>query len=422
MYDFLRNISVCWSTFHVLVIFVFLYRSRFSPKKTVILTCIFMFPLVFLNTIISIFYGSKGISQAMLFSLTIPSLIFFWVLSADRGFRFLFTFCIVDTFSYWIILITSLLDHYIGNTGILMLAVRLVAFPLVEYFVWKYIRKPYIDIQESVAHGWGIFFMAGAIYYLLLIVSGSWPVLVYDRPQELPSFILILILMPITYLSIFLSLYNQLSVFKMKENEQNYKNQQATLQMQLENQNNIRKLNHDIKAYINTLSALLSEEKYDEAKQHISQITNITSTRQNFCSNPYINALLCHFYDRFKQKDMKLDISVLLLDNSALPHTDICLILSNALENSLEAASATDDRQTTVKLRQKGKYLLIRILNSCDNSLVIMQGHIPQTTKQEPGHGYGMQTIFQTAEKLNGSAVCSAENGIFTLDVCLKIL
>ena len=183
MYDFLRNISVCWSTFHVLVIFVFLYRSRFTPKKTVILTCIFMFPLVFLNTIISIFYGSKGISQAMLFSLTIPSLIFFWVLSADRGFRFLFTFCIVDTFSYWIILITSLLDHYIGNTGILMLAVRLVTFPLVEYFVWKYIRKPYIDIQESVAHGWGIFFMAGAIYYLLLIVSGSWPVLVYDRPQ-----------------------------------------------------------------------------------------------------------------------------------------------------------------------------------------------------------------------------------------------
>lgn len=421
MYEILRNISVFWSIIHVIIIFVFLFRSRLKQKTTVILTIIFTLPLISINTLISIFQGTLGIAHMLIFSITIPCLLFFWILSKDRGFRFLFTLSLAATVSFWITIITHLLDYYIMHTGWIMLISRVIIFPAIEYVLWNYIRKPYIEIQESIEHGWGAFIWSGAIYYVLLIIMSSWPVEIYYRPDDLPAFILVLILVPITYISIFLSLYHQLNLFKTKENERNLKNQKAILEMQLDNQYNIRKLHHNIKAYVSTLSALLSDNKYEEAKIHMSSLVNITISHDNFCRNPYINALLCYFLEKFKSAGALLQIDAMACSDENLPHTEICLIVSNALENSLEAISNIKTKYASIKFKRKGVYLIIRVTNSCDPSLFIPSGTIPQSKKLQQWHGFGLPTIFQTAKSLNGTAVCYASDGIFTLDVSLKI-
>lgn len=45
----LRDLSVLWTLFHVLIIFMLLYRSRYSRKKTLLLTGIAMGALILLN-------------------------------------------------------------------------------------------------------------------------------------------------------------------------------------------------------------------------------------------------------------------------------------------------------------------------------------------------------------------------------------
>lgn len=62
----LREISVVWSLFHVLVIFVALFESRYPHKKTLLLTAVFMGPLVLFNVWFFARFGPEAAGQALL--------------------------------------------------------------------------------------------------------------------------------------------------------------------------------------------------------------------------------------------------------------------------------------------------------------------------------------------------------------------
>ena len=167
-----RDLSLLWSLFHILILFMLLYRSRYGKRKTFFLTGITMGPLIFLNLVGVIHYGTAVMGKAFILTCTLPSLLFFWFVSKDKKGRFFFTFCVADTVALWIIVVTNLLDFYFGGEQyILMFIGRFLLFPLAEWFAIRYLRKPYLELQESVAEGWGIFAGMMAIYYMLLAVK-----------------------------------------------------------------------------------------------------------------------------------------------------------------------------------------------------------------------------------------------------------
>ena len=231
----LRDLSVLWSLTHILILFMLLYRSRYAKRKTIILTTVFMGSLALLNVAGLVKYGAEFMGQVFLLTCTLPSLLFFWFMSQDRKGRFFFTFCLADTVSYWIIVLTNIMDFYFGGERyILMLIGRLVLFPLMEWAAYRYLRKPYRELQESVTKGWGLFAGMTAIYYLLLAVTANFPVTVTRRPQELPALLLIMALMPMTYATILVSMYHQLLLFRRKQSERMLREQKNTLEMRLE--------------------------------------------------------------------------------------------------------------------------------------------------------------------------------------------
>lgn len=75
----LRDISVLWSLFHILILFVLLYRSRYQQKKTIILTIAFMGPLALLQVAGLLIYGSELMGQVFILTCTLPSLILVYV-------------------------------------------------------------------------------------------------------------------------------------------------------------------------------------------------------------------------------------------------------------------------------------------------------------------------------------------------------
>lgn len=61
----LRDSSVIWSLFHVLVMFVMLFESRYPRKKTRILTVCFMGPLILFDTWFFLRFGPTAAGQAL---------------------------------------------------------------------------------------------------------------------------------------------------------------------------------------------------------------------------------------------------------------------------------------------------------------------------------------------------------------------
>ena len=149
--EILRDLSVSWAMFHVIFLFIMLFRSRYTKKKTILLALTGMGLLMGLNMAGLILFGFDTMGKAFLFTCSIPSFVFFYILSADKKFRFLLTFCLADTTCLWIMAVTNLLDYYLGGGQyVLMFVSRLIAFPLIEYCVYRFLRKPYLELEILV--------------------------------------------------------------------------------------------------------------------------------------------------------------------------------------------------------------------------------------------------------------------------------
>lgn len=422
--EILRSLSVLWSLFHILILFMLLYRSRYPRSKTLRLTIVCMGPLILLNVAGLILLGSELMGKLFILTCTLPSLIFFFIISEDRKCRFLFTFCMADTVALWVIIVTNLLDAYIGGGRcIVMFIGRLAAFPLLEWIAFHYVRKIYLDVQASVQKGWGIFTAMAALYYLLLAVISNFPVVITERPQELPALILILLLMPITYLTIFSSLHRQLLLFQARQREHLLESQKMQIELRLENQQIIRRLNHDIKAHFNTIKGLLENGNTQEAVLYIDKIADDSSMSiVPFCADPYINAAVSQFIPKFEQLGIsfKPDIRISPLK---FEWGEVCLIISNGLENAVEALAALPEKERDIDLqmREKAPYILIRLKNRCDPKLLIQKGDPIFSTKKKPGHGLGLEIIYNAAKRLDGSVSCYTENSWFIMEVMLKL-
>ena len=79
-----RDLSMLWSLSHILILFMSLYRSRYSKRKTIFLTVAAMAPLILLNMAGLVTYGAEFMGKVFILTCTLPSFAFFWFVSADK--------------------------------------------------------------------------------------------------------------------------------------------------------------------------------------------------------------------------------------------------------------------------------------------------------------------------------------------------
>ena len=75
----LRDISIYWAMFHVIFLFILLFRSRLNRRKTLLVAGSGMGILMFLNGVGLMLFGIDMLSKVFLFTCSIPSFILFYV-------------------------------------------------------------------------------------------------------------------------------------------------------------------------------------------------------------------------------------------------------------------------------------------------------------------------------------------------------
>ncbi len=419
----LRDLSIFWAMFHVIFLFIMLFRSRYTKKKTLLAAGIGMGILMALNGAALVVFGIDKLSKVFLFTCSIPSFLFFYIMSADKRFKFLLTFCLADTTCLWIMAVTNLLDYYLGGGRyIVMFVSRLLAYPLVEFCVWRFLRRPYMELQDAVEKGWGIFACMTMLYYILLVVIVQFPVNIVERPEDMLPCILVLLLMFFNYGTIFSALYRQLLLYRKQQSERALQEQKNALEVQLLNQQRIRKMKHDMKGHTVMLSGLLAAGKTKEAMAYLKGVeTQMDTLPGQFCANPYLNAVLVQYFGQLQElgAECRMDIQI---GGEELPYMELCQILSNGLENVCDALKEleTEKRKVSVQMKYSRDYLIIRIRNRCRDDLYVERGSIVPTDKQGHDHGFGLITIKEMVRRLEGEMFCYTENGNFVLDVMVR--
>ena len=262
------------------------------------------------------------------------------------------------------------------------------------------------------------------LYYLLLAITVQYPVNIVYRVEDIFQCILILILMMFNYATIFTSLYRQLMLYRKQQSERILEEQKSMLKAQLENQQRIRRMKHDMKGYSATLLGLLAEGKMREAVVYLKGVeTQMDTLEGEFCANPYINAVFVQYSRRLEElgTECTMDIQA---GEEELPYMELCQILSNGLENACDALGKLDlkQREIFVEMKYNRNHLIIRIRNRCREDLHVDKGNIPATDKTEPGHGFGLSTIQTAAGRLGGDMMCYTQDGNFVLEVIVSLV
>ncbi|NLU52061.1 MAG: GHKL domain-containing protein [Clostridiaceae bacterium] len=179
---------------------------------------------------------------------------------------------------------------------------------------------------------------------------------------------------------------------------------------------------HDMRHHFAILQGMAMDGNIEKIKSYLnaarSDIDAITPIR--FCENETVNLILSTFYTKAKNAGVTMKVDTRLSGSMPLSDTELCSLLSNALENAIMAASAChySNRFVTAKETVHKSNLLILIENSYTGKIVMKEG-LPQSSAE--GHGYGTRSIAAIADAYNGHAIFSAINGIFTLKIMLPM-
>ena len=160
---------------------------------------------------------------------------------------------------------------------------------------------------------------------------------------------------------------------------------------------------HDMRHHLNAIDGFLAAGKPQQAEKYIrkvrSDIERITPKR--YCDNELVNLLCSSFAGKAQRMGVRLEVDAKLPRELSVSDTELCAVLSNALENALRAVSDQPeaDRWVTLYCGVRLGKLLVEIQNPCAEGLVMRDG-LP--VSERAGHGYGCRSIQTIAERRGG--------------------
>jgi len=168
---------------------------------------------------------------------------------------------------------------------------------------------------------------------------------------------------------------------------------------------------HDIRNHITVVKELLQGGKTEQAIQYIGSMEEVAETLLFPCStnDPVVDILLGNKLGIASSMGIEVSCSLLLPNPCGLRDIDICIILSNALDNAIHACRNMDaGKYIHISGRIQGDFLMVSVENSCSGS-------------NEFKKGIGLSNIETVAEKYHGTMLAEKADGCFSLSVLLNI-
>ena len=419
----IREASTMFASMFSLVVFFILFESRLDRKKTTILTLCLMLPLILVNFILLVILGPVVMSTLLLLTCSLPSLCFFLFLSKYRDGRFFFTFCFADTLILEIIYITAILDFYLKGGYWIMLVSRLILCPVLAFVVFKWVRPVYRRLQQDVKAGWGISASIALLFYIILSVEISVPTHITLRPEQLPGFLLQLILMPVIYIHFFRTLRQQQMLHETDM-------QEKILQLQVDNMSHrmaefqefeqkFRIERHDYRHNLQTIDALLESGDRENIRELIRAYTGSSQQPlpERYCDKTALDAVLSSYLRKAREQDIRLSLRLAFPEELPVNETELATVFANALENAIHACGDVPVEKRLLEISvMTDPCFMFQIRNSYAHPVSFDADGIPVSPRQN--HGFGTRSIAAFCNKHHADFEFKADPNFFCLRIC----
>ncbi len=183
---------------------------------------------------------------------------------------------------------------------------------------------------------------------------------------------------------------------------------------------------HEYKNHLNTIWSIAQISSPEEVKSKIKEyMSSIVDDSEEFSmlvdvENTIVKAVLYNKGQRAEKLDVKYNYRVNSnLKDISLDNSELTVVLSNLLNNAIEATSIIDKKEIEVDISEDNKSYIINVRNYTEGlkaeslSNIFKMGY---STKGE-GRGYGLYNVKQIVEKHKGKIQISLDDDIINIRV-----
>lgn len=182
---------------------------------------------------------------------------------------------------------------------------------------------------------------------------------------------------------------------KMEILENSYMLNKQYLESLKREQEELSKFKHDYKNHLFILSGLIDDNSI-ESKEYLANLDNDLKNieRVNYSNNTLINMIINAKFNGVK--DIEFDISIVVKEYLNFPEDKLSSLLFNLLDNAIDAARKSSQKQVGIKILTVGDMLLIEISNSVDQEP-------SYSSDKGKWHGKGMVIINEIVSLFEGT-------------------
>lgn len=321
----------------------------------------------------------------------------------------------------WIGTAVSFFWNY--DSGVSYIVQILITIPLLAViikFISPYVARLNYESNKILR----LFISVPLIYYLIEYTLTVYTKLLYEGGDAVVEFmdaavVIVYFIFSVIYLK---TLYEKKEVeveqalFKVLSDQS-----KAEIETLRKSQEQAAIYRHDLRHHMNYLNACISENNLKGALSYISEVCKEIDSANviRYSENESVNLILSAYVAKAEEKKISCEISISAGDFRKLAVPDLCSLLSNALENAINACkdiSLNDKRFIKLHIYSKNNKLCIDIRNSCRTEPEFKHG-LP--VSKEQGHGFGTKSMAHVAEKYNGVYQFSAVDGVFIFQAAI---
>ncbi len=183
-----------------------------------------------------------------------------------------------------------------------------------------------------------------------------------------------------------------------------------------------RQARHDMRHQLHQISALTESGDLEGVKAYLAKaVARIPSIDMHFCENRAADSVVGYYCALSKREDIPFCAQLDLPESLPVDEIDMCLVLSNLLENTLEASLRTAPGRRQIKITaylHAERLLLIETENAFDGEVREKDGVFRSSKRR--GNGVGIQSVRHIAEKTGGASTFTYQGGIFSAKVMLR--
>ena len=199
--------------------------------------------------------------------------------------------------------------------------------------------------------------------------------------------------------------------------------QQAQYEQLLRHSGDIKAARHDLRQHLEMMRAYLDQKDIENAAAYLDAYVQKLPADicQTFSRNFAFNTVCTSYAEQARQYGIDYDAVLDVPERLSISEPELCNLLGNLLRNAVEACQEVRQLATFIRVRGmcRDGHIVITVDNSCAQEPVWENDRLLST--KHDGYGIGTWVVRETAERYNGIAEFSYQDGVFSASVLLFV-